>query len=116
MTRIARIDEFDPLEEYQSQAPTFGDWVVIKDILDSYHSNYDLFAEILQNSVDAVEERMITSGDEFRPAIAIHVDLQTNEILAVRRGFLLSGNVRQTPEGSSARAIPDVASSDMVSI
>lgn len=26
-------------------------------------------------------------------------DLQTNEMLAVRRGFLLSGNVRQTPEG-----------------
>ena len=29
----------------------------------------------------------------------IVLDLQTNEILAVRRGFLLSGNVRQTPEG-----------------
>ena len=39
---------------------------------------------------------MIIAGGEL-----VIVDLQTNEILAIRRGFAFSGNIRNAPQGIS---------------
>ena len=46
---------FNPLDV--PEAGTFGGHLTVRNILRSYHSNYDLFAEAIQNALDAVHER-----------------------------------------------------------
>lgn len=48
-------------------------------VLESYNSNYDVLAEMVQNSVDAIEDAFLS--DLSSPyLIEIHINLQKNEI------------------------------------
>ena len=47
----------------------------IRNILKSYTGYYDLFAEMIQNALDAVERRADEGDSDYRPAIWILIDL-----------------------------------------
>jgi nitrogen fixation/metabolism regulation signal transduction histidine kinase len=54
----------------------------ITNILKSYTGYYDLFAELLQNALDAVERRTHDEGTGYAPRIWITIDLK-NDLVSV---------------------------------
>jgi hypothetical protein len=52
----------------------------IRNILKSYTGYYDLFSEMIQNALDAVEKRATEKEAEYVPTINIAIDLQNNTI------------------------------------
>ena len=87
------FESFDPLmassEETASEA---FQHILVREIIGSYHSNYDVFAETVQNAVDAVEEKYYSLREEkdsndqadvlltYEPKIWVTVDLKQNEV------------------------------------
>lgn len=61
----------------------------IENILESYHRNYDVFAELLQNAVDACEQRWNQEGAAYlNPAIWVTLRLgPANEITVCDNGI-----------------------------
>lgn len=65
-------DNFDPFEKRRSFAHSVLAEIEryeIYNIIQSYHGNYDLFAELLQNAVDAVEARWRQRQSGYVPPI-----------------------------------------------
>jgi len=62
----------------------------IRNILDSYVGWYDPFCELIQNSLDSLEERIITEGSTFSPHLRIIVDLKENSVTVSDNGTGLS--------------------------
>jgi hypothetical protein len=64
---------------------------VVTGILESYNSNYDVLAELVQNAVDAVEDAMLLGldGPHF---VEVHIDLQKNAIGVLDTGVGLAGD------------------------
>ena len=60
----------------------------VENILESYHRNYDLFAELLQNAVDACEQRWLEEGEAYgNPSIWVTLRLgSANEITVCDNG------------------------------
>jgi len=84
---------FDPLEEITGTIPTDIHKVIIRGILDSYHSNYDVLSEALQNAIDAIEEeykiRTEKKGkpdEDYVPTVWITIDLPSNRIQVCDNG------------------------------
>jgi len=81
--------EFDPLKAKQ----TLDTEVAIKamkrelmNILDSYVGWYDPFCELIQNALDAVEEKASKSGSDYLPQIRILIDIQNNSLTVSDNG------------------------------
>lgn len=51
----------------------------LQNILKSYTGYYDLFAEMIQNALDAVEKRKLQDGQTYAPQIVIKINLKPNE-------------------------------------
>ena len=58
----------------------------IQNILKSYTGYYDLFAELIQNALDAVEKRMKAEGDKFVPRIVVKIDLNADSVTLIDNG------------------------------
>jgi len=58
----------------------------IRNILKSYTGYYDLFSELFQNSLDAVEKRCSEKEDSFEPTIWVTIDLQGKRIAITDNG------------------------------
>lgn len=61
----------------------------IKNILKSYTGYYDLFAELLQNALDAVERRASESSN-YEPKIWVHINMQDFSISITDNGCGMS--------------------------
>lgn len=67
----------DPLEQVKSEAAYKRRMVL--GVLESYNSNYDVLAEMVQNAVDAVEDAILLALP--RPyEIHVHVDMHANRL------------------------------------
>ena len=89
----------------------------IRGILDSYHGEWDLLAEMLQNAVDALEDKLDApnfSGNE-KPRIEVQINVQAGTIRVSDNGIgmdpdmakkILAPNFTSKPyyEGGSARS------------
>jgi hypothetical protein len=58
----------------------------IQNILKSYTGYYDLFAELLQNALDAVEKRMLTEGADYEPKVVIRINHTTDIVTVIDNG------------------------------
>lgn len=58
----------------------------IRNILKSYTGYYDIFSELIQNALDAVERRMREGALSYSPRIWIQIDLATSEITVTDNG------------------------------
>jgi hypothetical protein len=62
----------DPLEQLASRAEYRQN--LISGILESYNSNYDVFAEVIQNAIDAIEDaRLSNLGPPYVLEVTIHL-------------------------------------------
>lgn len=84
--------------EYQShdplanrQASEAEGRLAVHNILASYHGNYDLFAEAVQNAVDAVHHRWLDERESgYVPRITVVVDFGENSFSVVDNGVGIS--------------------------
>ena len=58
----------------------------IKNILGSYVGWYDPFSELIQNSLDAIEERAKTAGKNYEPTVWIEIDIENNSLRVTDNG------------------------------
>ncbi|TAJ20470.1 MAG: ATP-binding protein, partial [Dehalococcoidia bacterium] len=76
-------EPFDPLDA--PDAGKVGGQLTVRNILRSYHSNYDLFAEAVQNAVDAVHARW-RDDVAYEPRLLIRIDLVKNSFTVIDNG------------------------------
>ena len=77
--------DHDPLG-MEMEMPTEGR-LTVRNILSSYHGNYDLYAEAVQNAVDAVHLRWIEGKTRgYNPHVLIAVDLRDNTFTVIDNG------------------------------
>ncbi len=62
----------------------------IRNILRSYTGYYDLFSELIQNALDAVEKRSSEGDDSYKPAIWITIDLAGDLVAITDNGCGMS--------------------------
>lgn len=58
----------------------------ISNILRSYTGYYDLFSELLQNALDAVEKRQSEAGQTFTPSVWVDIDLRDSSVRVTDNG------------------------------
>jgi hypothetical protein len=81
------LDEWDPLATSDDQGMVVAAQKrEIGNILKSYTGYYDLFAELIQNSLDAVEKRMKEGAEGYEPSIWITIDLSLNSVTVTDNG------------------------------
>jgi hypothetical protein len=88
------IDGFDPLAADDSPAGTSMTSVleeaskrIVYNILKSYTGYYDIFAELLQNSMDAVQQRQAREGPKYQPRIWVSLDVPSGLVRVVDNGI-----------------------------
>ena len=82
-------DSWDPLEINNSDVGIFiaAQRRVIRNILKSYTGYYDLFSELMQNALDAVERRIREEkSTEYKPKIWVRINLQEPSVTVVDNG------------------------------
>src|SRR5260370_24146235 len=62
----------------------------IRNILRSYTGFYDLFSELIQNSLDSVDSRAAEETSSYRPTIWIHIDIRNQYVSVTDNGLGLS--------------------------
>src|SRR5258708_12659327 len=82
MPQYAHLDGFDPLaaDDYSGTAAlsqVFEDSRKrdVQNILKSYTGTFDLFSELLQNSLDAVQARQRQENVSYEPTIGIFIHM-----------------------------------------
>jgi hypothetical protein len=84
------FEAWDPLESTAGADPGIlisAQRREIGNILRSYRGYYDLFSELLQNALDAVEKRQAEMGKECpKGTIFIHIDLRGNSVQVTDNG------------------------------
>lgn len=81
---------FDPLKAKSladTEVAAIAQKREIRNILGSYVGWYDPFCELIQNSLDAVEERVKIEPDTYKPTIWITVDIQDNSLAVTDNGI-----------------------------
>lgn len=58
----------------------------LQNVAESYHRTYDVFAELLQNAVDAVYQRYSEGDSSYNAKIWVDLDLARNEINVTDNG------------------------------
>src|SRR5688500_8209856 len=93
MTNASSLDGFDPLagdalDFGSSMAQVFEDANrrVVHNILKSYTGYYDLFSELLQNSLDAVQAKERKAIEKYTPKIWITLDIPSGLVRVVDNG------------------------------
>jgi len=83
------FDAWDPLESTAGADPGIliaAQRREIANILRSYTGYYDLFSELLQNALDAVEKRMQGSTTDFAGAVWVNIDLSEQTVQVTDNG------------------------------
>ena len=81
-------EPWDPLGDYPADPGVLSSAQKreIKNILKSYTGYYDLFAELIQNALDAVERRIKEGEKNYEPSIWIKIDVQKGDISVTDNG------------------------------
>lgn len=97
MTDRSSLDGFDPLASHLFDSGTSLEQVfedasrrVVHNILKSYTGHYDLFSELLQNALDAVEAKHRTGSTGYTPKIWITIDIQNGRVRVADNGVGMS--------------------------
>jgi hypothetical protein len=87
---LMTFESFDPLK-YKSTAETEVAAMAlkreIKEILNSYVGWYDPFAELIQNSLDSLEERMALQETAYVPKLNIVINIQAQSLTVTDNGM-----------------------------
>ena len=81
--------EFDPLTAKQGLNTVMAINAMkreIQNILDSYVGWFDPFCELIQNSLDSLEERLADNSSDYEPQLRIHIDLGANRLTVSDNG------------------------------
>lgn len=62
----------------------------IRNILKSYTGYYDLFSELIQNALDAVERRLLEKEENYLPHLWVRIDLGKSEVAVTDNGCGMS--------------------------
>src|SRR5579863_9166608 len=86
------LDAWDPLAPTDDDVDMFAaaQKREIRNILKSYTGYYDLFSEMIQNALDAVEKRSAENAKDYQPTIIISIDIQTNSVSVSDNGCSMS--------------------------
>lgn len=85
------IDAWDPLSsESDPGLIVAAQRREIRNILKSYTGYYDLFSELIQNALDAVERRLSEKADHYKPHIWVRIDLVKFEVTVTDNGCGMS--------------------------
>jgi hypothetical protein len=85
------IDPWDPLSsESDPGLLVAAQRREIRNILKSYTGYYDLFSELIQNSLDAVERRLSEKAINYEPCISILINLAESELTVTDNGCGMS--------------------------
>jgi len=83
------FNPFDPLRAKSiadTEVAALAQKREIRNILGSYVGWYDPFCEIIQNSLDSVEERLKENVTGYTPSIWINIDIQENTLTVTDNG------------------------------
>src|SRR5271168_301003 len=90
---LESTDGFDPLAADDTTTATSMTSVleeaskrIVFNILKSYTGYYDIFSELLQNSLDAVQQRQEREGPKFQPRIWVTLDISSGLVRVVDNG------------------------------
>lgn len=85
--------DYEPYDPLQGRDVTANEGrLTVHNIISSYHGNYDLFAESVQNAMDAIHERWRSDGESgYVPRIIVIVDLRANTFAVIDNGVGISG-------------------------
>ncbi len=92
MSDPTSLDGFDPLSEgagIGSEERTLFEEAtkrIVSNILKSYTGYFDVFSEIFQNSLDAIDAR-IKRGDQFQPRLVVCVDIAEGRVRVADNGI-----------------------------
>ena len=86
------VDGWDPLAPTDDDANVFAaaQKREIRNILKSYTGYYDLFSEMIQNALDAVEKRSAESEPGYAPSILIQINIHDNFVCITDNGCSMS--------------------------
>lgn len=90
---LESIDGFDPLAAHDTTTATSMTSVleeankrIVFNILNSYTGYYDIFPELLQNFLDAVQQRQEKDGPKYQPRIWVTLDVPSGLVRVVDNG------------------------------
>jgi hypothetical protein len=95
-TNIERLNGFDPISEGAGLNPNdrsvFEEATrrVVQNILKSYTGYFDIFSELIQNSLDAIDKRLKASKESYSPQLWIKIDIANRTIRIVDNGSGMS--------------------------
>jgi hypothetical protein len=94
------LDAWDPLAASDDDVDMFAaaQKREIRNILKSYTGYYDLFSEMVQNALDAVEKRSSENIAGYMPSISITIGIM-HQYLTGRRALILCGRRVAEPSG-----------------
>lgn len=89
---VAVLDAWDPLAPTDDDVDMFAaaQKREIRNILKSYTGYYDLFSEMIQNALDAVEKRSAENVPGYTPTIVIRIDIPANSVSVTDNGCSMS--------------------------
>jgi DNA gyrase/topoisomerase IV subunit B len=84
----AVLDAWDPLAPSDDDVDMFAaaQKREIRNILKSYTGYYDLFSEMIQNALDAVEKRSAENVQGYQPEIVVEIDISQNSVSVTDNG------------------------------
>lgn len=86
------IDGYDPLDEYLDPAAAHASLIqestrrVVQNILKSYTGFFDVFNELIQNSLDAIELKARAGGVGYKPKLYVRIDIPRRSVRIVDNG------------------------------
>lgn len=92
---VEEFDECDPLEGVSGADPGLivaAQRREITNILRSYVGYYDLFSELIQNSLDAVERRVLQNEEGYIPKVWVNIDLRNHSVCVTDNGCAMTSD------------------------
>jgi len=89
MDTIHEFESWDPLEQSGGADPGLivsAQRREIGNILKSYTGYYDLFGELIQNALDAIEKRSVGEAADYKGRISIDINLQQHSVTVTDNG------------------------------
>lgn len=85
---IVNLEPWDPLARVDEDPGLYAaaQKREIRNILKSYTGYFDLFSEMIQNSLDAVEKRVAEGAQEYQPKINLHININDSSVTVVDNG------------------------------
>ena len=94
MNDQSSIDGFDPLETASVESESLAlledaNRRIVLNILKSYTGYFDVFNELIQNALDAVERKQKDASGAYTPKVWITIDLQNRVVSQFEFDFFL---------------------------